>query len=138
VRRIFIDTNYLVAILNKDDQHRSAAATRAAELSRDSTIRYVTLLANLTELLAYASSGDAYIRAEAAALVDRVRSSPDTEVLDGDRALFDAGLDLYRDRLDKTYSHVDCMAMVICHRMKISEVLTGDRDFQREGLTILL
>jgi hypothetical protein len=29
-------------------------------------------------------------------------------------------LKLYRERLDKTYSHVDCMAMVICKRRKIT------------------
>jgi len=30
------------------------------------------------------------------------------------------------------------MSMVICRRMRITEVLTGDRDFEREGFTILL
>jgi hypothetical protein len=30
------------------------------------------------------------------------------------------------------------MSMVICRRMKITEVLKGDRDFEREGFTILL
>jgi predicted nucleic acid-binding protein len=30
------------------------------------------------------------------------------------------------------------MSVVVCRRMKITEVLTGDRDFQQEGFTILL
>ncbi len=78
------------------------------------------------------------MRFKAARFVDRIRSSVDTEVIDGDRALFDEGLQLYRDRLDKAYGHVDCMAMVVCRRMAITDVLTGDRDFAREGFTILL
>jgi predicted nucleic acid-binding protein len=138
VRRIFLDTNHLTAAFNEDDDLHATATARVAELRNDASIRYVTLLPNLTEFLAYASSSGPGTRARAAVLVDRIRSSSGTDVLDGDRALFDEGLALYRGRLDKSYSHVDCMAMIVCQRMQISEVLTGDRDFQREGLTILL
>jgi predicted nucleic acid-binding protein len=128
----------MIATFNEDDDLYAAASVRSDELREDPGIRYVTLLANLTEFLAYASSGGANTRSDAAQFIDRIRSSVDTQVLDGDRALFDEGLQLYRERLDKTYSHVDCMAMIVCRRMKITEVLTGDWDFEREGLKILL
>ena len=136
MRRIFVDTNYFVAILNRNDRLHDVAIRRRRELG-DGAI-YVTLLAHLTEVLAYASGGNEQMRFDAARFVDRIRSSPEYEVIDGDRALFDEGLELYRRRLDKSYSHVDCMAMAVCKREKITEVLTGDRDFEREGFTILL
>lgn len=138
MRRVFADTNYFIAIFNEHDDLHAVAIDRTRELEREPGLRYVTLLANLTELLAYASSASSKTRADAAAFVDRIRSSPEYDVFDGDAALFDEGLDLYRRRLDKSYSHVDCMAMAVCAREKITEVLTGDRDFAREGLTILL
>lgn len=52
--------------------------------------------------------------------------------------LFDDGLSLYRQRLDKTYSLTDCMSMSICRRLEISDVLTHDRNFHQEGFTTLL
>ena len=137
MKSVFLDTNCIIALFSAKDALHARAIERWEELSAKG-FRFVTMLSNLTEFLAYASDGGENVRRKATEFVDRIRSSPDIEVIDGDRQLFDEGLQLYRNRLDKTYSHVDCMAMVICQRMKISEVLTGDRDFQREGLTILL
>ncbi len=52
--------------------------------------------------------------------------------------LFAAGVALYRRRLDKSYSMVDCMSMVVCRERGLQDVLTADRDFEQEGFTILL
>ena len=137
MRQLFLDTNYLCALLSKRDPIHEKATHVADELSRDEEVRYVTSLAIFTEVLAHYSR-DAFTRREAAAFVARLRASSDVVIIIGDEALFDAALDLYRRRSDKTYSLVDCMSMVVCKRMRITEVLTGDRDFEREGFTILL
>lgn len=68
----------------------------------------------------------------------RILDSPEFEVIAADDELHREPLDLYSRRPDKSYSLVDCMSMVLCRRMKITEVLTGDADFQREGFTTLL
>ena len=60
------------------------------------------------------------------------------ELLPADRALFAAGLDLYGRRLDKQYSMVDCMSMVVCRERDIQDVFTSDHDFEQEGFRILL
>jgi predicted nucleic acid-binding protein len=109
----------------------------SSDLRGDSSVRYTTSLAVLGEFLTVFSK-DLSMRGEAAAFVDRIRGSADTDVILGDESLFNAALDLYRRRLDKTYSFIDCVSMVLCQRLDIFEVLTGDRDFEREGLQILL
>ena len=48
-------------------------------------------------------------------------------------ALFDNALRLYTARPDKAYSMGDCLSMVVCRSRSISDVLTADRDFVREG-----
>jgi len=138
MRRIFVDTNYFVAHFNVDDEHHERALRVTVEIAAGETPRYVTLLASLSEFLSYTSRGTARIRNDAAAFVDAVRASQDFRIIGEDEASFDAGLTLYRQRLNKQYSLVDCMSMVSCRRMKITEVLTGDRDFEREGFNILL
>jgi predicted nucleic acid-binding protein len=104
-------------LYNLDDSHHTRAVTVWESIAAEGGV-FMTLLASLSELLAFTSRGDARTRSEAAAFVDRIRSSPDVEVIDGDRGLFDAGLQLYRERLDKSYSHVDCMAMVVASARK--------------------
>ena len=59
-------------------------------------------------------------------------------VIEQSRPLFDQALALYRRRLDKSYSMVDCIGMVICKDRGITEVLTADHDFEQEGFTLLL
>ena len=53
-------------------------------------------------------------------------------------ALFAAALELYRRRPDKTYSMCDCISMVVCGERAITDVLSADRDFEQEGLSLLL
>jgi len=48
------------------------------------------------------------------------------------------GLELYGQRLDKSYSLTDCISMVIIKQMGIEQILTRDHHFIQEGFTILL
>ena len=62
-------------------------------------------------------------------MVTVVRQTPD---------LFDAGLALYRRRLDRGYSLTDCMSMIVCRERRIGDVPTHDRHVEQEGFAILL
>ena len=77
-------------------------------------------------------------RLAAVRFVRALAEDPRLEIVPLDRALFLAGLDLYEKRLDKAYSMVDCMSMVVCRERDIAEVFTADHNFEQEGLRILL
>lgn len=47
-------------------------------------------------------------------------------------------MELYQRRGDKSYSMTDCISMVICRARGITDVLTHDEDFVREGFVALL
>jgi hypothetical protein len=89
-------------------------------------------------VLAHTSRLGPRARRESVGLIDDLRASDGVNVLPQTRELFDAGLDLYRRRLDKRYSLTDCMSMVICRELEITEVLTHDQHFAQEGLSVLL
>jgi uncharacterized protein len=59
-------------------------------------------------------------------------------VIPQDRELFLAALALYRRRHDKGYSLTDCMSMVVCTDLGITQVLSHDHHFRQEGFEILL
>ncbi len=43
-----------------------------------------------------------------------------------------------RNRPDKGYSLTDCMSMIACRDLGITDVLTHDRHFAQEGFAVLL
>ncbi len=50
---------------------------------------------------------------------------------------FQAGLALYKARLDKGYSLTDCIAMHTIRCEGLTEALTNDRHFEQEGFRAL-
>ncbi len=52
--------------------------------------------------------------------------------------LFRRGVRLYERRLDKAYSMVDCMSMVIMNERDLTDILTNDEHFAQEGFTLVV
>jgi hypothetical protein len=92
----------------------------------------------MLEVLAYVAGRGPEARERSVALVDRLRASAATEIVPLSRRLFDHGLALHRERLDKGYSLTDCISMVICREREIIDVLSHDVHFRQEGLVTLL
>ena len=138
MRRVFVDSALYIALLNEDDDLHDKAVRLADDLNRDSAIRLVTTDAVLLEIFAYASGRGAARRAATVAFAQRLRESSSVDIIEQGRDLLDRGIDLYAARPDKRYSLVECMSMAVCRYQRTTDVLTHDRDFQQEGLTILL
>ena len=51
---------------------------------------------------------------------------------------FRDALERYRSRVDKTWGLTDCMSFLIMEQKGITDVLSGDRDFQQAGFNVLL
>lgn len=137
MRRIFVDTSFYIALLDVADQYHERAQTMLRNIYRAGGVTLVTSEAVLSELLTYFSRFGIQHCALAAAFVDSVLGEGKVACVPLTHDLFVRALDRYRTRLDKAYSHTDCMSFVICEEMKVSEVLTFDRDFEQEGFTIV-
>ena len=74
----------------------------------------------------------------AAELIRRFYIRPDVRILPADPVLFDAALDLYKQRLAKDWSLTDCTSFVVMRQQGISEALTGDHHFEQAGFAALL
>ncbi|MBW4691536.1 MAG: PIN domain-containing protein [Lyngbya sp. HA4199-MV5] len=135
MRRVFIDTSYLIAILDpNDDRHEMAkAVSQALGDYRATTSEMV-----LTELLNYFSSKGRNFRQMALRTTDNLRSSPDVEIIPQTSEQFEQARQYYRQRPDKAYSLTDCASMLIMQKREIQDVLTHDRHFQQEGFCALL
>ncbi len=137
MRRVFIDTAYLIAHFDsRDSLHPLAMRIADGFLTRPAQF-FVTHLV-LAEFLAHYSRARSDLRGGAGVYVDLLLNRQDVIVLELSDDLFAAGLNRYRSRPDKRYSLADCVSMVVCADLSITEVLTSDTDFETEGLTILL
>jgi predicted nucleic acid-binding protein len=63
---------------------------------------------------------------------------PDVEIVADEEELFERGLRLYEQRLDKQWSLTDCISFVVMQRKRIKEALTGDHHFEQAGVVALL
>ena len=137
MREAYVDTAHHVAIIDPRDGLHEKALTIGQTL-RVEAASLTTSEAVLIEFLTFLSGHGAPIRRAAARYVAELRDDPMITVIEQSRTLFDQALALYQRRLDKSYSMVDCIGMVICRDRGITQVLTADHDFEQEGLTILL
>lgn len=133
--RVFVDTLHYIAILVPDDDLHASAKEAATILVG---AEFVTTDAVFGELLAYVAKRGGRARREAVGMVDDLLSDRSTTVIRQTPDLFDRAFDLYRRRLDKGYSLTDCMSMVVCSDLNITEVLSHDHHFEQEGFAILL
>jgi predicted nucleic acid-binding protein len=133
--KAFVDTAYLIAILNPDDELAESAATAHRKLGADGL---VTTEEVLTEFLNAVAGAGPWARIRAHEMVIRVLSSPKIEVQVQSHESFLQGLDLYSQRRDKGYSLTDCISMSTMRRLQIRQILTADRHFHQEGFAILL
>lgn len=101
---VFADTSFYVAVLNPQD----ASHTPACEISRSYRGKAITTDAVLLEVGNWLSrTGD---RALFVQLIQQLRSDPKTTIMPLRRELFDQGVQLFSERLDKNWSLTDCVS----------------------------
>jgi len=131
--RFFLDTAYILALLNPRD-HYYSAARRLFHRVRSAREVWVTE-AVLTE------AGNALARSHrvaAAAFVERCYATPNIRVVSVDTTLFRRALDLYRRRADKTWGLTDSISFVVMQDQGLVDALTTDEHFRQAGFRALL
>jgi predicted nucleic acid-binding protein len=135
MRRVFADAGYWIALLNPRDGLHAKAREVSNVLGRT---WIVTSEMVLTEVLNAFSSKGATLRSAACALVDRIRSNANSEIVPMTSSAFRAAMERYRNRVDKRWGLTDCTSFLIMEQKGITEALSGDRDYQQAGFTALL
>ncbi len=135
MKPLFADTFYWIAVT---DWRESSHAAALALTTERQAAGLVTTDEVLTEFFAFFSNAPEPMRRWVAKTARDAISSRDVRVIPQSRESFLSGLDLYTARPDKGYSLVDCISMQTMRRLGLTEVLTNDRHFVREGFTALL
>lgn len=123
----FIDTGYVLALINTADQHHERARATALAVRPP----FVTTEAILTEI-GNALSKTRWRHLGIATLHD-LRTDPDITVVPIDAGLFARAVELYSSRQDKEWGMTDCLSFVVMQEQGLTHALTTDRDFEQAG-----
>ena len=129
---LFADTFYYLALLSRDD----ATHERAVEVSRAvlaDTVTTAWVLTEVADALAAPAQRGAFLT-----LLNSLRADPNVVIIPPSNDLFQRGISLYGERLDKDWSLTDCISFVVMRDHGMAEALTGDHHFEQAGFRILL
>jgi predicted nucleic acid-binding protein len=124
---IFLDTGYVLALVNTADQYHEQARLTAATVEPP----FITTEAVLVEI------GNALSRARwrhlAIATLHDLRTDPDIKVVPVSGELFEQAVALFSARSDKEWGLTDCISFVVMEQRKLTHALTTDRHFEQAG-----
>lgn len=129
---MFLDTSGLFSLYDADDKYYSLASSLFVHSQIRVTTNYV--LAKLAALMLARKVGqDRMVQ-----YLDDIQEDTSLEIIWISRELHQAGMDLLRRRLDKTYSVCDAVSFTVMKDFGITEAFTTDHHFEQEGFTRLL
>lgn len=132
MNRVFIDTSFVVALVNEKDQHRARAFELADMFDGYPLITTDAVLLEVGNALARS------FKAQAAEVIEDFLTSGEVEIVNLDSALFQSAFELYRTHKDKSWGMTDCISFVIMRERGIVDALTNDKDFRQAGFNALM
>lgn len=134
-RSLFADTGYFIALLSQSD----ALHEKALKLAKALAAKRVELVTTEAVLIETLDGFARYrYRSIAAMLIRELENDSDVEIMTTTTARFKAALELYNDRIDKTWGMTDCISFVVMREKRIKQALTADRHFVQAGFEVLL
>lgn len=129
--RIFLDTSFVIALINERDQYHVQAEALSLRFNNSALVTTGAVLLEIGNALSKE------FRAEAVSVINLLSRSARVEVIEVDSNLIEKGLAVYEKFADKTWGLVDCISFAVMRESGLTEVLTFDRDFEQAGFTVM-
>lgn len=129
---IFIDTAFVIGLVNRRDQYH----TQALQLAQ----RYLgqPLLVTDAVLLEIGNALARYYKKESVAIIEQFLTAQEVEIVHLSPNLFNKAFVLYKQYQDKQWGLVDCISFVVMQERDLSQVLTFDQHFVQAGFEALM
>ncbi len=131
-RRIFVDSLFVIALVNRRDSYHSQAVSLATSLRGHPLLLTDAILLEIGNGLARSH------KKEAAAIIDQLLRGEEAEVVHLSPELFGEAFDLYKTYQDKDWGMVDCVSFVVMRKHGVEAALTFDRNFVQAGFQALM
>lgn len=130
IRKVFLDTSYLLALELANDQNHQAAQAHWQQVITN-TNTFVTTSYILDEAVTYFNSRNYH--AKAVQVGSYLLISPSVQLIHVDESLFYLGWTYFQQHKDKQYSLTDSISFIIMQQYGIQVALTFDQHFVQAG-----
>jgi predicted nucleic acid-binding protein len=131
--RLFLDTAFVQALLNRNDQYHSIAKSRLSQLRAATEVW--TTEAILVEIGNALSTSD---REAAVSFIQQCYTTSNSRVVSVDTGLLSRALELYSQRVDKDWGLTDCISFIVMRDHQLQQAMTTDRHFVQAGFRALM
>jgi len=129
---IFVDTSFLLAVLNPRDTLHSCAQAWAALIAESLLVTEYVVWEMVNSLSLPVDRPKVHLA------VQEIQTASDWEWVPASNPLFVAGMQLHRERGDKSWSLTDCISFQVMRQRNIRRALTYDHHFEQAGYEALL
>lgn len=130
MRKLFLDTNFLIALELESDQHHNHAIELWNEVTKTS-FHFVTTSYIFDEMLTFLNSRDHHQKAVEAG--ENLLLSPHVTFVHVDESLFFDGWKMFQQYADKRFSLTDCISFIVMSKNEIHTALSFDKHFVQAG-----
>jgi len=132
LKKIFVDTQYVAALINRRDQFHKRAMELADELDGQPLLTTDSVLIEIGNALARRC------RREAVEVIERFLGSDEVEIVRTTPELLLDALTLYRTHDDKSWGMTDCISFVVMRQLGVDDALTHDQHFVQADFSALM
>jgi predicted nucleic acid-binding protein len=130
--RVFVDTLFVIALINQRDQHQQQASQLADVFAGLPVLITDAVLLEIGNGLARSHKREAIVA------IEHFLTSAEVEVVRLTPELFDRAFSLYKTHQDKGWGLVDCISFVAMWEAGVTRALTFDRHFVQAGFQALM
>ena len=131
--RLFLDTVFIQALLNKRDQYHPLAKAFLPRV-RAALVVWVTEAV----LVEVGNALSAVNRLGGVQFIQQCYNTANLQVVTVDTSLLTRALQLYNERPDKTWGFTDCISFVVMREQGLTDAVTADMHFVQAGFRALL
>lgn len=131
--RLFIDTVFIQALLNRNDQYHQQAKAFLPRLRAASEVWITEAI-----LIEVGNALSATNRTAAIQFIEQCYQTSNIQVVPVDTQLLSRAIQLYQSRPDKTWGLTDCISFIIMQDQGLIDAVTVDRHFIQAGYRALL
>ena len=118
MKNIFVDTSFIIALFNKDDEFHADAV---AILQKINGCAFILTQAIILEIGNAFSSNKR--KSAGVKIIKWIESSEEFQIIPYDKDLHKKAFHLYESRIDKDWSLTDCVSFVVMKDFRIEHAL---------------